>query len=288
MSDFLLSFILGVIEGITEFLPVSSTAHLRIAEHVLGLSLEDGFWKVFSVTIQLGAILSLPVYFFKRILGFLKSFLNSSQKMTHPLSLVVLAFFVTAIPSYLLEKIIGENLESLKVMALSLILGGVVMGGIDHFRSAAEKKGPVKGSPIRIWKMEEIGPKEAALIGLAQVAAALFPGVSRSMATIAAGQMMGLSRSAALEFSFFLSMPTMAAATGFVLLKGFSRMEGPAFDIFALSAHQVSVLALGFVISFAVAWASVAFLMQWVRSRGFMPFAIYRILMGAMIFLTLI
>ncbi|HSH39758.1 MAG TPA: undecaprenyl-diphosphate phosphatase, partial [Chthoniobacterales bacterium] len=212
MHDYLISIILGIVEGLTEFLPVSSTAHLRITEALLHIDLEDGFWKMYTVVIQLGAILALPVYFGRRILNFISTFPGGEHGdralLNHPLSLTMTAFVVTAVPSFLLSKQIGQNLESLIVMGWSLIAGGVVMWVIDAmFRRP------------RIERLEEMSLGQAIWIGAAQILAAVFPGTSRSMSTIAAGQVAGLSRSAALEFSFFLSMPTMVVATGYDLLK---------------------------------------------------------------------
>ncbi len=135
MNDYLISVLLGIIEGVTEFLPVSSTAHLRIAEALLHVDLQDSFWKMYTVVIQLGAILSLPVYFWRRILEFVSTFPRGADGdrnvFTHPLGLTMIAFVVTAVPAYLLKKQIGLNLENLGVMAWSLIIGGVVMWVVD-------------------------------------------------------------------------------------------------------------------------------------------------------------
>src|SRR5436190_24402428 len=130
MNDFLLSILLGIVEGLTEFLPVSSTGHLRIVEALCHLNLHDSFWKMYTIVIQLGAILALPVYFWNRIIKFLGTFPRGERGdrnfLTHPLSLTLIAFVVTAIPAFLLKKQIGQNLESLSVMAWALLLGGVV------------------------------------------------------------------------------------------------------------------------------------------------------------------
>ena len=212
MNDLLLSVILGLIEGLTEFLPVSSTAHLRIAEALLGVDLQSGFWKMYSIVIQLGAIIALTVFFWRRILDFLRTFPRGAKGdrtvLTHPLSLVLIAFVVTAVPAFLLTKLIGKNLENLYVMALALLIGGVVMWVVDA----------VFVRP-KIARMEEMSLPTAIWIGAVQTLSAIFPGTSRSMCTIAAGQVAGMSREAALEFSFFLSIPTMFAATGYDLLK---------------------------------------------------------------------
>src|SRR5215467_10184374 len=277
MNDFLLSILLGIVEGLTEFLPVSSTGHLRIVEALFGLHLHDSFWKMYTIVIQLGAILSLPVYFWNRILKFLGTFPRGERGdrnwLTHPLSLTIVAFVVTALPSWALTKVIGKNLESLWVISLALLIGGVVMWIVDATFTRP-----------RVAHMEEMNLPQAIWIGACQILSAVFPGTSRSMSTIAAGQIAGLSRPAALEFSFFLSMPTMAVATLYDLYKTLKPTrdtmgEGNIAPL-AVDAHGWIVLAIGFVISFIVALAVVAWFMNWVRARGFVPFAIYRIVLG--------
>lgn len=280
MNDFLLSVLLGVIEGLTEFLPVSSTAHLRIAEAILHFDLQDAYWKMYTIVIQLGAILALPVYFWNRILKFLSTFPRGERgdrnALTHPVGLTLIAFVITAIPAFLLKKQIGQNLENLWVMAWALLIGGVVMWLVD-----------VMCRHPRIQRMEDITLPQAAWIGFAQIASALFPGTSRSMSTIAAGQVAGLSRSAALEFSFFLSMPTMIVATGYDFLKTVMPHHQAASSDrlapLAVTGHNWVVLAIGFAVSFLVALGVVAWFMNWVRTRGFVPFAIYRIAVAAVL-----
>ncbi len=276
MNDFLISILLGVIEGVTEFLPVSSTAHLRITEALLHLDLHDGFWKMYSIVIQLGAILALPVYFRQRIIDFVATFPKGQRGdrtiWTHPLSLILIAFVVTAIPSFLLKKQIGQNLESLVVMGWALLIGGIVMWVVD-----AMCRHP------RIDRLELMDLPRAIWIGAVQILSAVFPGTSRSMCTIAAGQVAGMTRSAALEFSFFLSMPTMVVATGYDLLKTIRPHHAAAEAALApviMNAHGWMILAIGFVVSFIVALAVVAWFIHWVRARGFAPFAIYRIIIG--------
>src|SRR3954462_11380472 len=269
MEDYVLSAILGLIEGLTEFLPVSSTAHLRIAEQVFGLDLGSGYWKMYAIVIQLGAILCLPIYFRGRIAKFLSTFPKGERgdrtALTHPLTLVIIAFVVTAIPAFLLTKLIGKHLEDLKLMAWALIMGGVVMWIVDA----------VFSNRFRVSHMEEMSLGQAVWIGACQILSAVFPGTSRSMSTIAAGQIASMSRQAALEFSFFLSMPTMAAATLYDLLK-FLKHGGLA----TMNHHEWTILLIGFVISFLVAWGVVAWFMHWVRRHGVVPFAVYRILAG--------
>lgn len=272
MSAYLLAAILGVIEGLTEFLPVSSTAHLRIAQSLMGLSLQDEYWKMFSIVIQLGAILSVFVYFKTRIINFLKSFIASTNKITHPVSLVMIAFVVTAIPAFLLSKIIGKNLESLQVMGISLLVGGIVMWVVDKkFRNP------------KTLTVETITLKQSVFVGAIQILSAVFPGTSRSMSTIAGGQLAGMSRSAALEFSFFVSLPTMCAATAYDLLK---TLKNPNAG-FIMNPEQWASLAIGFVVSFVVAYAVIAWFMNWVKTKGFVPFAIYRIAIGLFVLFSL-
>jgi undecaprenyl-diphosphatase len=286
LNDYLLSFLLGIIEGLTEFIPVSSTAHLRIAEALFGVDLTSGYWKMYTVVIQLGAILSLPVYFAARIRKLLATFPKGEGGertwLTHPLGLTAVAFVVTAVPAFLLTKVIGKQLESLYVIGTSLLVGGIVMWLVDARNAAAEQAGPLApASRIHTWNMERMSLGQAIWIGACQVLSAVFPGTSRSMATIASGQLAGMSRAAALEFSFFLSIPTMCAASGYDLLKSvLGKGENP-LGVAEINAQGWMVLAIGFVVSFIVAYGSVAWFMGWVRKHGFVPFAIYRIVAGA-------
>ena len=285
MNDYVLSVILGIVEGLTEFIPVSSTAHLRLAEALLQIDLSSGYWKMYSIVIQLGAILTLPIYFRERIANFLATFPKGERGdrtiWTHPLSLVLVAFVVTAIPSYLLVSVIGKHLESPHVIGSSLLIGGIVMWFVDTRNAKAEAAGEAsKGGLIHTWHMEEMSLGQAIWIGACQILSAVFPGTSRSMSTIAAGQLAGMSRASALEFSFFLSMPTMAMATVYTLYKSLHGKDGNPFAASSIDSHGWIVLAIGFVVSFIVAYGSVAWFMAWVRKRGFGPFAIYRIVVG--------
>jgi undecaprenyl-diphosphatase len=243
---------------------------------------------MYSIVIQLGAILTLPVYFRQHIARLFSAFPDGEKKdrtaLTHPLSLVLAAFVVTALPSFLLTKVIGKNLESLYVMGASLFIGGIVMWVIDAMKAPWEKAGPqAAGSPIHTWNMDDIRGGQALWIGACQILSAVFPGTSRSMSTIAAGQLAGMSRAAALEFSFFLSMPTMAVATLYTLFKSLSGKAENPIGVADITPHQWVILAIGFVVSFVVAYASVAWFMSWVRKRGFAPFAMYRIVIGIVV-----
>ena len=288
MSDYLISVMLGVVEGLTEFLPVSSTAHLRIAEQLMGLSLADPYWKMYTIVIQLGAILVLPIYFRERIVKFLSTFPRGERGdrtvLTHPLSLVAIAFVVTAIPSLLLVKTIGKHLESLYIIGYAFIIGGVVMWVVDALNAKSEAAGPgAPGGRIRTWHMEEMSLGQAIWIGLCQILSAVFPGTSRSMSTITGGQIAGMSRASALEFSFFLSMPIMVAGTGYDLLKSLKGTGDDAIGTAGITSHEWVLLLIGLVMSFIVAYGAVAWFMAWVRKHGFVPFAIYRLIAGVLV-----
>jgi undecaprenyl-diphosphatase len=287
LNDYLVSLILGIVEGLTEYLPVSSTAHLRLSEALLHISLSDGYWKMYSIVIQLGAILCLPVYFWSRIMKFLSTFPRGERgdrtALTHPLGLTMVAFVVTAIPSFLLTKVIGKHLENIMIIGWSLLIGGIVMWIVDAMHAKAEAAGPNGNKRIHTWKMEDMSLLQATWIGFCQIFSGVFPGTSRSMSTIAAGQIAGMSRAAALEFSFFVSIPTMAAATLYTLYKSLLGKSENPIGVAQIDPHGWIVLAIGFVVSFIVAYASVAWFMAYVRKRGFAPFAVYRIILGTLV-----
>jgi undecaprenyl-diphosphatase len=280
LNVYIQSVLLGIVEGLTEFLPVSSTAHLRITEALMHIPLDDAYWKMYTIVIQAGAIFALLLLYLERIVEFLHSFPKgeSGDKtwMTHPISLTFFAFVCTSIPALLFKKWSDKNLGSLTVIAIAMLAGGIVMWVIDVWASRYE---PTTNH------VEEMGPGQAIWIGLCQSLSAIFPGVSRSMSTIASGQMAGLSRPTALEFSFLLSIPTMLAATGYDLIKELhaSKAAGAVGDASAhvtMTGEHWIVLAIGFVISFIVALGVVEWFLAWVRKHGFAVFAIYRIIVG--------
>lgn len=286
MNDYILSVLLGIVEGLTEFLPVSSTAHLRIVEALLHIDLTSSYWKMYTIVIQLGAILALLLLFLGRIIEFLRTFPKGENGdrtiFNHPLTLTLVAFAFTAGPSLLLSKVIGKHLESLYVMAFALLIGGIVMWVVDSLSERREAE---------TRDVEEMSLFQAIWIGLCQVTSAVFPGTSRSMSTIAAGQLAGLTRTAALEFSFLVSIPTMIAATGYDLLKTLHPKHAEGAEALAplvMTSHNWVVLAIGFVVSFIVALGVVEWFLQWVRKHGFVPFAIYRILVGVLLLALLL
>src|SRR5258708_35564242 len=186
LNDYLLSVLLGIVAGLIEFLPVSSTAHLRIAEVLLHVPLSSGYWKMYSIVIQLGAILVLPIYFRNRIANFIGYTRGNTPLLlvpfkifkclvlatfrSRPIQFTLIAFVVTAIPSYLLTKVIGKNLESLYVMGAALLIGGVVMWVIDAMKAPWENAGPgAPGSPIHTWNMDDVHRGQAIWIGACQI-----------------------------------------------------------------------------------------------------------------------
>jgi undecaprenyl-diphosphatase len=281
LNVYIQSILLGIVEGLTEFLPVSSTAHLRISEAMMHIPLDDAYWKMYTIVIQAGAILALLLLYLERIVGFLHSFPRGESGdrnwMNHPISMTFFAFVCTSIPALALKKWSDRNLSSLTVIAIALLAGGIIMWAVDIWASRYEPT---------TTHVEEMNLGQAIWIGLCQSLSAIFPGVSRSMSTIASGQIAGLSRPTALEFSFLLSIPTMLAATGYDLLKEIHPGKS-ALAAGAVSAAHVDmtgqrwiVLAIGFVISFIVAFGVVEWFLAWVRTHGFAIFAIYRIVVG--------
>jgi undecaprenyl-diphosphatase len=278
LNDYIISVLLGIVEGLTEFLPVSSTAHLRISEALLHINLTDPYWKMYTVVIQFGAIFALLLVFTARILQFFRTFPQGERRdrtiWTHPISLTLIAFVITAIPSWLLAKTIGKNLESLRVMALALLIGGIFMWAVDAWSSRSDPG---------TTEVEQMSLGQAIWIGFCQIFSGVFPGTSRSMSTIAGGQMAGLSRPAALEFSFLVSIPTMIAATGYATLKTVHPSHKDPTETLTplvMTSHGWIVLAIGLVVSFIVALGVVEWFLQWVRRHGFTAFAVYRILLG--------
>lgn len=280
MSPYILSILLGIVEGLTEFLPVSSTAHLRIAEAFMKIPLDDPYWMMYTIVIQVGAIFALCLIYLERILGFMRTFPRGDKGdrnwLTHPISFTLIAFAVTSATTLPLRKWSEKNLGSIKAMALALVIGGVIMWIVDVWSTRYESS---------TTHVEEMSLTQAIWIGLCQTLSAIFPGTSRSMSTIAAGQIVGLDRPTALEFSFLLSIPTMIAATGWDLLHEIHKNKavgaaGVAAAHVVMNQERWIVLIIGVVVSFIVALGVVEWFLHWVRKHGFVPFAIYRILIG--------
>ena len=244
------------------------------------MDLTNGFWKMFAIVIQIGPILCLPIFFRQRITSWFSTFPGGTRGdktvLTHPITLTFIAFVFTAGPALILKKLISKHLENLQLIAITMIVGGIVMWIVD---SMFGSRGTGASESEAAREVEDMGVGRAIWIGLCQAVSGIFPGTSRSMATIAGGQVCGLSRPAALEFSFMLSIPTMVAATGKDLRDALKPAAGET--PVHMDSHSWILLLLGTVISFVVAYGVVGWFMNWVRSRGFVPFAIYRLIAGA-------
>ena len=259
MEDISIAVILGIVEGLTEFLPVSSTGHLIVCGHLLGFN--DEFGKTFDIAIQLGAIFSVVVHFREKIIFTVKqAFVDAAAR--NFLAAVLLAFLPAAVAGLFLHKWIKAYLFNPFTVGAALILGGVAILIIERKAHPEGRESPV----------ESITFRQALLIGCAQCFS-LFPGVSRSAATILGGVIFGLSRTAAVEFSFFLAIPTMFAATGYSLLKDSGAMNGEEFKI----------LAVGFIVSLLVALAVIRWFLKFVQTHTFVPFAWYRMGFGLLV-----
>lgn len=250
------AIVLAIIEGITEFLPVSSTGHMIIASAVMGIK-NDPFTKVFEVAIQFGAILSVVVLYFKR---FFKSF-DFYFKL-------FVAFIPTAIVGLLLKKHIDSLLENVWVVASTLLVGGIILLFIDKWFQKNETEGT-----------EEISYKTGFLIGCFQCLA-MVPGVSRSAATIIGGLTQKLTRKAAAEFSFFLAVPTMFAATAKSLYD--------EKDLILESTDKIPLLLIGNVVAFIVAMLAIKFFINILTKYGFKVFGYYRIILGTLLLILLL
>ena len=279
MSPYIQSILLGIVEGLTEFLPVSSTAHLRITEALMRIPLNDPYWMMYTIVIQLGAILALCLLFLGRIVDFLRTFPRGENGdrtwSNNPISLTVIAFVCTSVPALLLRKWSEKNLDSLNAMAVALLFGGIVMWVVDAWAGRRE---------AGTTDVEQMTVLQAIWIGLCQTLSAVFRGTSRSMSTIAAGQLADLTRPAALEFSFLLSIPTMIAATGWDLIKAIhpskAALAAGGVANVVMDSDRWIVLIIGLVVSFIVALGVVEWFLFWVRKHGFTVFAVYRILLG--------
>lgn len=248
---YLHAFILAVIEGLTEFLPISSTGHMIIASSAMGIA-EDEFVKAFEVIIQFGAILAVLILYWKR---FLPDW-NFYKKL-------FIAFLPTAIIGFLLKDVINQLLGSVEIVAWSLIVGGVILILSDRIFAPLQLTGR---------KTSDLTVSDSIKLGLFQ-SIAMIPGVSRSGATIMGGLFLGMNKKEAAEFSFFLAVPTMAAATAYKLLKIHKTMH----------MEHVSLLLFGCVIAFFVAMAAIKFFIGIVGRYGFKGFGYYRIVLGLII-----
>jgi undecaprenyl-diphosphatase len=254
VSDTLSTVILGIIEGISEFLPISSTGHLLVAERWLG-----GRSELFNVAIQAGAILALVLIYWRRLLDLLTRFDQPANR--DYLAKLTVAFLITAVGGFLATRLGWKLPESVLPIALALVSGGIAILIIEQYVAGKPAAAAVTWN-VALW------------VGACQILAAVFPGTSRSAATIFAAMLAGLTlRPAATEFAFLVGIPTMFAATAYELLK--VRGRGAAEDWHAL--------AVGFLVSGVVAFIAVKWLLRYVQSHRFTIFAWYRIVLGSIL-----
>jgi undecaprenyl-diphosphatase len=255
--DWFQTIVIAIVEGLTEFLPVSSTGHMILAQGIMGVKSDD-FVKAFTVIIQFGAILSVLVLYWKKF--------RQSWDFYRKL---LIAFLPAAVIGFLASDFIDSLLENVWVVSVMLIAGGIFMLYVDKWFTYPEKNEP---------KMTD---SKAFRIGLAQCIA-MIPGVSRSMATIVGGMAQKFSRKTAAEFSFFLAVPTMAAASGYKLLKLLLKDESRQLLI-----DNINLLIIGNIVAFIVAMAAIKFFIGFLTKHGFKAFGYYRILAGLLILILL-
>jgi undecaprenyl-diphosphatase len=260
---FLKALILGIVEGITEFLPISSTGHMILVDEFLKLSSDETFTSAFEVIIQLGAILSVIVLFWKKLWPFCGT--DEQKKETWNLWFkIVIAVLPAVVFGFLFDDAIKTYLFNSQVVAITFIFYGVVLIILEHYNA--------KKSLFKITSVSAIPYAVAVAIGFFQCLA-MIPGTSRSAATIIGAMLLGLSRGAAAEFSFFLAIPTIAGATALTILK----------SGFSFNSQQWIVIAIGFITSSLVAYAVIKFLMNFIKQHDFSVFGYYRIILGLIV-----
>ncbi len=263
MHEIINAVILGIVEGITEFLPISSTGHLILVNQFIGF--EEHFTKMFDIVIQLGAILSVVIFFRKKL--FIWEFKSEHAKSTIELWKKVI---IGVLPALFFGFLLADQIEALffnpLTVAIALFLGGIALILLENFHKSD-----------KIKSLEAISFKTAFFIGLIQCIA-MIPGTSRSAATIIGAMLLGCSRIVAAEFSFFLAIPTIFAASSYSILKtGFN-----------LTGHEALILCIGFIVSFLTAWLIIAVFMRFISKNNFKPFGYYRIILGLIVFYLLI
>jgi undecaprenyl-diphosphatase len=262
MNDLIKAVILGVVEGLAEFLPISSTGHLILVNQFV--SFDRDFTNMFDYIIQTGAILSVVIYFWHTLNPFSRKKTTTERKQIFSLWKKTI---VGVIPAVIIGKLFQESVENFLfnpvTVSIALVIGGIFLIYIEN-----------RSKTAKIASMEQLSYPTALTIGLIQCAA-LIPGTSRSAATIIGAMLLGASRVVATEFSFFLAIPSLTGATFYYLLKtGFS-----------MTSRELSVLAVGFVVSFLVAWLVIAAFMRFIQRHDLKPFAYYRIILGGLILL---
>ena len=270
--EFLKVFLLGIVEGITEWLPISSTGHMILLDEFIKLDVSEAFMEMFLVVIQLGAIAAVPLIFWDKLYPFSKK--KSREERERTLNLwgkVIVGVLPAAVLGFLLDDLLDQYLYNYIVVALALAVYGVLFIIVEKNR--AEKK-------FRVENVYDLSYTDALKIGAFQVLS-LIPGTSRSGSTILGGMLTGVSRTASAEFSFFMAIPIMLGASGLKLLKFI-------LDGFTANGTEIALLLVGIIVSFAVSLFVIKFLMDFVKRHDFLVFGIYRISLGALVLLYFI
>ena len=265
--EFLKAIILGIVEGITEWLPVSSTGHMILVDELMSLNVSPEFMELFLVVIQLGAICAVPVLFFGKLNPFSRKKTADERHGTWLLwAKVVVGVIPAAIIGVLLDDFLDEHLYNFVTVAITLIVYGIAFIIVERIK---------KDKPARIERVEDLSFTDALLIGGFQVLS-LIPGTSRSGSTILGGRLIGVSRSASAEFSFFMAIPVMLGASLLKVVKFV--LEG-----YTATGTEIGLLLVGLIVSFVVSLAAIRFLTDFVKRHTFTPFGIYRIALGALV-----
>lgn len=265
--EILKAIFLGIVEGITEWLPISSTGHMILVDEFIKLNISEEFKEMFFVVIQLGAILAVPVLFFNKLNPFSNKKSQREKRTTWQLWFkVIVGALPAAIIGVLLDDLLDKYLYTYYVVAIALIVYGIAFIFVERLK---------KSSSFRVERVEELTYKDALIIGSYQVLS-LIPGTSRSGSTILGGMLNGVSRTASAEFSFFMAIPIMLGASGLKILK--FMMDG-----FVATGLEISLLLIGIVVSFLISLFAIKFLMDFVKRHSFKPFGIYRIALGALV-----
>ena len=265
--EVLKSILIGIVEGITEWLPISSTGHMILLDEFIKLDVSDEFLEMFLMVIQLGAILAVPILFFDKLNPFSKIKNEAEKKNTWNLWFKVLVGVApAAVFGILLDDLCDKHLHNYVVVSIALIVYGVAFILIEKFSAKINK---------RVENVDDLSYKDALKIGAFQLLA-LVPGTSRSGSTIIGGLLSGVSRSASAEFSFFMAIPIMMGISGLKILKfiigGFNATIG-----------EIALLLIGMAVAFAVSYFAIKFLMDFVKRHDFKPFGIYRICLGVLV-----
>lgn len=265
--EVLKAIFLGIVEGITEWLPISSTGHMILVDEFLRLNVSDAFREMFFVVIQLGAILAVPVLFFHKLNPFSKKKTEEERRGTWSLwGKVVVGVIPAGIVGVLFDDFFNEHFYNYIVVAIALIVYGVAFLLIEKKRA---------GKEFRVERVEDLTYRDALMIGGYQMLS-LIPGTSRSGSTILGGMLTGVSRTASAEFSFFMAIPVMLGASLVKILKFI--VKG-----YTATGTEIGLLAVGIVTAFLVSLAAIRFLMDFVKRHDFKPFGIYRIALGALV-----